>query len=136
MAELDDNIEDSSYSNLSDSQELFNTVIVNSTDTSLRDLNEEIEKEIVELHLHGDVNVLRTSEVGLYEIAVKAQPDLVFESDMISVNQEQITLAQPRVYLEKESYNSQGSLSNIDVSFIVIHEIFSHIRNSPIYNLN
>ena len=136
MAELDDNIEDSSYSNLSDSQELFNTVIVNSTDTSLRDLNEEIEKEIVELHLHGDVNVLRTSEVALYEIAVEAQPDLVFESDMISVNQEQITLAQPRVYLEKESYNSQGSLSNIDVSFIVIHEIFSHIRNSPIYNLN
>nr|CAG4639913.1 EOG090X03TW [Daphnia pulex] len=46
-------------------------------------------------------------DVGLLEIAVEAQPDLIFESDLVSNNQDQ-QFVRPRVYLERESFSNQN----------------------------
>nr|CAG4646153.1 EOG090X03TW [Macrothrix elegans] len=54
----------------------------------------------------------RNGDVGLLEIAVEAQPDLVFESDLGNANQEPLPYVRPRVYLERESFNqNEDSLS-------------------------
>ena len=50
----------------------------------------------------------RNGDVGLLEIAVEAQPDLVFESDLVAVNQDQPSSGRPRVYLEKDSFCHQN----------------------------
>nr|CAG4641586.1 EOG090X03TW [Eurycercus lamellatus] len=48
-------------------------------------------------------------DMGLLEIAVEASPDLIFESDRrVSVSHDQVPFVRPRVYLERESFNSQN----------------------------
>ena len=49
----------------------------------------------------------RNGDVGLLEIAIEAQPDLVFESDLVSSNEAQLPFVRPRVYLERESFSHQ-----------------------------
>nr|CAG4650865.1 EOG090X03TW [Simocephalus serrulatus] len=51
----------------------------------------------------------RNGDVGLLEIAVEAQPDLVFESDLVCINQDQLSFVRPRVYLERESFSNQNN---------------------------
>ena len=46
-------------------------------------------------------------EVGLYEIAVEAQPDVVFESDLVPTSPNESPFVRPRVYLERELFASQ-----------------------------
>ena len=50
----------------------------------------------------------RNGDVGLLEIAVEAQPDLIFESDLVSITQDQLSFVRPRVYLERESFSNQN----------------------------
>ncbi|KAI9559059.1 Vacuolar fusion protein MON1-like protein A [Daphnia sinensis] len=56
---------------------------------------------------NGCTDGFRNGDVGLLEIAVEAQPDLVFESDLVPVNQDQ-QFIRPRVYLERESFSNQN----------------------------
>lgn len=49
----------------------------------------------------------QNGDVGLLEIAVEAQPDLIFESDLVSNNQDQ-QFVRPRVYLERDSFSNQN----------------------------
>ncbi len=49
----------------------------------------------------------RNGDVGL-EIAVEAQPDLVFGSDLVNIAQDQLSFVRPRVYLERESFSNQN----------------------------
>lgn len=51
----------------------------------------------------------RNGDVGLLEIAVEAQPDLIFESDLVCINQDQLSFVRPRVYLERESFSNQNN---------------------------
>ena len=55
----------------------------------------------------GCTDGFQNGDVGLLEIAVEAQPDLIFESDLVSNNQDQ-QFMRPRVYLERESFSNQN----------------------------
>jgi hypothetical protein len=55
----------------------------------------------------GCTDGFQNGDVGLLEIAVEAQPDLIFESDLVSNNQDQ-QFVRPRVYLERESFSNQN----------------------------
>ena len=67
-----------------------------------RDLNNRTEQETA-----GDDR--QNGDVGLLEIAVEAQPDLIFESDLATANDAQMRpFVRPRVYLERESFNNQN----------------------------
>ncbi|XP_057369536.1 protein SAND-like [Daphnia carinata] len=56
---------------------------------------------------HGCTDGFRNGDVGL-EIAVEAQPDLVFGSDLVNITQDQLSFVRPRVYLERESFSNQN----------------------------
>ena len=68
-------------------------------------------------HCNGNV-------AGL-EVAVEAHPDLVFESDLVSPSQDAIPMIQPRVYLERESFSHEKSVSDVS-SVRLRHYKFSH----------
>lgn len=72
----------------------------------------------------------RNGDVGLLEIAVEAQPDLVFESDLVCINQDQLSFVRPRVYLERESFSNQNNEDSMSrtanvrfTEFISLHNI-------------
>ena len=71
---------------------------------------------------------------GLLEVAVEAQPDLVFESDLVSSLGEQDSASQspyirPRVYLERESFSHQegDSVSHTANASPKIHNLMTHL---------
>lgn len=54
----------------------------------------------------------RNGDVGALELAVEAQPDLVFESDLGFVPSDQLPFVRPRVYLERESFSNNESTAS------------------------
>lgn len=70
----------------------------------------------------------RNGDVGLLEIAVEAQPDLVFESDLVCVNQEQLSFVRPRVYLERESFSNQNEDSMSRTANVRLSEYISLLK--------
>lgn len=129
MAEVDDVITGMSTSEITSSViSVPNDVILDSTDPyeSLTVRTSTNNSENRDDLLNGD------GDVGLLELAVEAQPDLVFESDLVSLNinaddrdqQQQLPFVRPRVYLERESFSYEDSLSqtaNVCFFFCLLH---------------
>lgn len=66
------------------------------------------------------VKSVQNGDAALLEIAVEAEPDLVFESDLVSCSQAQLPPnVRPRVYLERESFNCQNNDSSLPVNSLV-----------------
>nr|CAG4647791.1 EOG090X03TW [Moina brachiata] len=77
------------------------------------------------------VESVQNGDAGLLEIAVEAGPDLVFESDLVSNSQLQLpSNVRPRVYLERESFNSPSNETQIQ-STLEISKL-EETRSSPI----
>nr|CAG4643112.1 EOG090X03TW [Ilyocryptus agilis] len=53
----------------------------------------------------------RNGDIDALEIAVEAQPDLVFESDIGYVASDELPFGRPRVYLERESFSHNEDAS-------------------------
>lgn len=75
----------------------------------------------------------QNGDIGLLELAVEAQPDLIFKSDLVSsVNNieerdpsQQSPFVRPRVYLEKESFSQDDSISHTAASASLVKNIYS-----------
>lgn len=83
----------------SDPYENLNNLSSARTNSDSNDLNFKTDS--------GCTDDCRNGDVGLLEIAVEAQPDLIFESDLVSINSDQLSFVRPRVYLERESFSHQ-----------------------------
>lgn len=71
------------------------------------------------------VESVQNGDAGLLEIAVEAGPDLVFESDLVSNSQLQLpSNVRPRVYLERESFNSQSNETQIQSTMVKYLKFF------------